>query len=337
MSEDLVRSTLAKYLRFVKPSGPHNMGGPCPFHKDGQERRPSFYMNTLNGMFYCHTCHASGNFQTFLRMVGVRRSHIDMIMEGTEFETRASIDRKRNREDFTRVKESLPESLLGVFDFAPVSLLRAGFAKKLLRELDVGFDKRTNRITFPIRDLYGNLAGISGRTVMGEFPRYKVYGEADLVDTSPDDDTAKDRYRGYAIKSHNYLWNMHRIYPSVFMGKDLPRLVVVEGYKACMWLLQHGIDAVALQGSRMTWAQERILLRLATTIVLLLDNDKAGILGTYDTSKRLRSMGARVLCCTYPDEYTQQPDDMDEEELAFTVENALTPRDWRKRCRIRPK
>jgi hypothetical protein len=32
----------------------------CPFHKGGQEKRPSFYLNLSTGMAFCHTCRRGG-------------------------------------------------------------------------------------------------------------------------------------------------------------------------------------------------------------------------------------------------------------------------------------
>lgn len=335
---DLVIDTLSKYLRFVRPSGPHNVGGPCPFHKGGMEKKPSFYMNTRNGVFYCHSCHVSGGFSTFLRMVGMTRQQIDHILEDVEFESPDQIERRRLREDVSRTPHRLNEALLGVFQFCPTDLVRAGFDKQLMKELEVGFDKEQMRIIFPIRDLHGALAGLAGRTVVDDYPRYKVYKSEDIMAYAPDDPEVKARYKRYDIKSHNYLWNMHRVYPKIFMG-DLDALVIVEGYKACLWLLQHGVDnTVALQGSRMSWAQERILSRLDCTFILFLDNNDAGKTGVSDMGDRLMRRGKKVLCCYYPDEFDEaaQPDDLDEETIYEVLDTATTLRHWRQICRIPP-
>ena len=56
-----------------------------------------------------------------------------------------------------------------------------GSDEVLLQKMDIGFDKEYERITFPIRDIYGNLVGINGRTVTGAFPEVQ-----DLQERGPD-------------------------------------------------------------------------------------------------------------------------------------------------------
>lgn len=336
---DLVYDTLSRYLRYVKVSGPNNVGGPCPFHKGGMEKRPSFYMNVRNGLFYCHSCHISGGFATFLRLVGMRRQQIDSILKNVKFESPAEAERKRFREDVSRTPHRLNEALLGVFQYCPTDLIKSGFDRNLLEDMEIGFDRDQMRITFPIRDLHGDLAGISGRTVIDSYPRYKVYKSDDILPYASDDPEVVARYMRYEIKSHNYLWNMHRLYPKLFFGDGLDTLVIVEGYKACLWLIQNGVDnTVAIQGSRMSWAQERILSRFDCTFILFLDNNDAGKIGTSDMGNRLARHGARVLCCVYPDDCDEntQPDDLDKETIYDVLDHATTLRQWRLECRIPP-
>lgn len=314
-----------KHLRYIRTSGEHNIGGPCPFHKSGEERRPSFYINLNNGLFYCHSCGVKGTFAQFLKLLGASAAKIDLILELSREE------RPKQPAKITNLKGQffLKESLLGVFDFCPTRLVNDGFDPKLLRKLDVGFDKEAMRITFPIRDMFGNLVGISGRTVTDEFPRYKVYKASDLRRfVSPED---AHYINNYDIKNHTFLWNMHNVFPSIFYGK-LDTLIVVEGYKACIWLLQQGIDnTVALQGSRMSRAQEATINKTDCKIFILLDNNKAGKEGTLDTGSRLLRLGHEVFVCSYPDELGTgaQPDNLDQDEILASLDAAQPFVQWR--------
>jgi DNA primase len=240
--------------------------------------------------------------------------------------------KKRKTEFFNfKTEHVLNESLLGVFDYCPVPLVEAGFDEKLLQQLDIGFDKQQLRITFPIRDLYGRLVGIAGRTVVDEMPRYKVYKSEDVLPYAPDDPEVEGRYRRYDIKSHYHLWNMHNVYPEAFFG-SLDTLVIVEGYKACLWCLQNGIgNCVAIQGSWLSRQQEAILRRLRATFILLLDNNAAGRKGSYIAGARLQRYGRTVLVCEYPryaDEQAQ-PDDLSQEQLIETLDSAERFNEWR--------
>lgn len=51
------------YLQRPKPAGDHKFNACCPFH---QERNPSFWFNTTNGMWKCETGCGSGNATSFL-------------------------------------------------------------------------------------------------------------------------------------------------------------------------------------------------------------------------------------------------------------------------------
>jgi DNA primase len=312
-------------------SGPNNVGGPCPFHKHGEEKKPSFYINLLSGVFYCHACGAKGTFVQFLRRMGAPCDLIDLTLEEVEKQP------KRPRRDTTanagKGEHFLNEAILGIFQYLPTDLVKAGFDPKLLQRLEIGFDRHQMRIIFPIRDLEGRLVGLAGRTVLGDGEKYRVYKAPDILPYAPDDPLIQARYEHYDIKSHNFLWNGHNVYPLAFFDK-LDTVVVVEGYKACIWLIQHDIDnVVALQGSRMSGAQERIFSRLNCTIILFLDNNKAGKEGMLDAGRRLRRRGLSVLCVTYPDwadDHTQ-PDNLDQASLLGVLDAATDWHFWRSR------
>jgi len=329
--QDLILQEVKKHLRYIRMSGPSNVGGPCPFHKSGQEKRPSFYMNLLSGVFYCHACGVKGSFIQFLKLVGASRAQIDTMME--VYSRQPKKPQKDLYKNAGRGEHFLNESILGVFQYLPLDLVKEGFDPKLLRRLEIGFDKEAMRIIFPIRDLEGRLVGLTGRTVTGEPEKYRVYKANDILRFAPDDPLTKAKYEQYDIKNHNFIWNGHQVYPLSFFG-DLDTVIIVEGYKACIWLLQHDIDnVVALQGSRMSQAQERIFSRLGRTVILFLDNNKAGIEGTLDTGRRLRKRGLRVLCVNYPswtDEYAQ-PDNLDQPALLGVLDAAEDWHHWRKR------
>ena len=330
---DVVLQAATKHLRFVKPSGNDNIGGPCPFHKGGEEAHPSFFINLNTGLFFCHACGEKGTFPQFLRKLGESAQKIDLALELSK---QAEVKKPVKPTDLGG-QHFLKESLLGIFDYCPIGLVKDGFDEDLLHKLDVGFDKEYERITFPIRNVYGRLVGFNGRSVTGEFPRYKVYKKQDLLrfaDTSDSESVAQ--YKDYDIKNHHFLWNMHNVYPLLFYGK-LDTLIIVEGYKACIWLLQQGLDnTVALQGSRMSAVQEATVYKCSKNVFMFLDNNKAGKEGTLDTGKRLVCKGFNVWVCSYPEEMEEsaQPDNLTKEELIASLDAALPFNKWRNRYGI---
>ena len=98
-------------------------------------------------------------------------------------------------------------------------------------------------------------------------------------------------------------------------------IYVVEGFKACLWLIQHGYrNTVALMGSFLTRRQFDLLCLLAGgAIILLLDNDAAGRLATYKIGKWLFSAKRKVEICSYHPAKAEEPDALDAQELKETI------------------
>ena len=321
----IVESLADKHLKWWKPtSDGKNLNGACPFHQEKTEG--AFYISTVNGMFICHGCQARGSLLTFLKEVGAPRKLRQSVMNqvGDHLFTRTRRELSVKNDPF---KNHMPlnEGLLGIFDYTPKDLVQAGFDPKVLQEYEVGFDKEEMRIIFPIRDHHGVLMGIAGRTVINENPRYKIYKSKDLLRFS-------DAYRRYDFQKKNFLWNMHRVYPAAFKG-DLNHIFVVEGYKAALWLIQHGAwNTVALMGTYLSSMQQRLLSRTNAAIIFLLDNTDMAEKGVHEAGKWIAKSN-RVRVCTYPIEAEEgaQPDDLGEEDLLETLETSESFLNWRKR------
>lgn len=347
---DQILRLFQKYLnRPMRPSGPENMLTYCPFHKGGQETTPSFSVNIEKGLFHCFTCHESGNIKHFLRSLGVAPALID-----TEtrvilpfLERNAEMHKLRRQHAFAQkdpfaAQTVLPESLLGIYNYVPSKLLEDGFDPSVLREMQVGYDPRGERIIYPLRDMYGKLAGFSGgATKDGQWPKYKVYqgsrrdqrGNHIQGDFGPMFD---EQHPGYTCENHLYLWGFDQIYARLSAASDQSATVhVVEGFKACMWMKMAGFrDTTALMGSYISDNQQRMLHRLGVTVVLFLDNDKAGRKATMSIGDLLwRPMKGRVEIVRYPeadivasmqsDDGNTQPDDYELDAVRTLVSSRV--------------
>ena len=109
----------------------------------------------------------------------------------------------------------------------------------------------------------GRLAAVSGRNLFGE-PKYQVY-----------ENEYREAFPQYRPRPKDHLWNLDRLYAGL-KGDGIDRLFIVEGYKACLWLVQHGYPAVATMGTGMTEEQTKIISMFDIPLVLFLDNDEAG-------------------------------------------------------------
>lgn len=312
----------------------------CPFHDD---RRPSFSMNIQNGMWLCFSCGLKGDLKYFLKLSGVAPSIANSMLEPIQHELetyrrREAAERRTKFQKDPFVGEViLPESLLGVYYYKPLAMVKAGFKADILKEYEIGYDRNKERIIFPIRDVYGNLVGVSGRTTKSSYKsRYKVYrgGFVDKDGNVVSGDFGKnfdDEFPNFKLKSHKYLWNAHNVYPFIEMDTlgCLP-VIVTEGFKACLWVIQNGFKTtVATMGVSISEDQFNVLIRMAgNPIILFFDNDEAGRKATSREGKKLSKLVNDLYVAKYPDGYLgKSPDDLNCLEIKEAIYKS---EDWRK-------
>lgn len=332
-----VLALLSRYLPAgYRASGGANVLTKCPFHKGGQELKPSFSVNVEKGVFHCFTCHEAGSLQKLLKMLGVARSTIDSEMAVIK----PHLDKSREKHQFnkkfaftsndpTKARYELPEEILGVYDHPPEPLIADGFDRDLLKRMDIGVDQANQRIMYPLRDAYGTLAGFSGGAMSKtQWPKYKVYQgrRQDLNGKWQDGDFGKwfdEQFPGYTCENHNLLWNYDSVLPQLMEMSDASdTLYVVEGFKACLWMIQSGFPStVALMGSYISDVQQSLITRFGGTVMLCLDNDSPGQKATISVGGLLwRPMYGRVKVMPYPPGDTNtQPDDYEPEAVRQLV------------------
>lgn len=327
----------------IKKSGEGQILVQCPFHKGGQERKPSFSVNVDEGLFHCFTCHESGNIPMLLRQLGLPAHSIDAEIAPFKDQLAASRAMKKLKKEAAfiandpfRASTVLSEAIISGFQWCPTQLTQAGFSWEWLQYLQIGVDRRNQRITYPIRDIYGNLAGFSGgATMAGQNPKYKVYrGKTKSFDGAhviPSDygEWFDDEYPQYEFQNHDYIWNYDKVYPRIKFSQEVETIIVVEGFKACIWMLQHGFrNTVALMGSYLSERQKQLLLRVNANVLLFLDNDEPGINATQNIGNILLRSIPAVWHVEYEKHHDGcQPDDLDTNFLRNMVNN---PRRFRR-------
>lgn len=317
MNRHEIVAILSEHIRFdSEESEKDNLAAYCPFHKGGQEGSPSMYVyvgepsgKKQPGMAFCHTCGDGWGLGRLLKKLGISRKVIDVVKQSIEYEApkRPSGLKTKTLFEYPR----LPEQILGMFEFLPKALLDEGFTVDTLRQFEIGFDRSRKRIMFPIRNHFGDLVGLSGRTTRNENPRYKVY-RSELYSVIP----------GYSFNKSSVLWNLDKIYHRrMFIDSSQP-VVVTEGFKAAMWVTQCGhADTVALLGTHMSMEQEFLLSRVAGDVILFLDNDEPGRVAMDKIAGRL---GGSVRIANYNNRTGASPDDLNEEEVIRAINEAQT-------------
>ena len=320
-----VISTIDRLVPGLRRGSGTNWIGFCPLHGEQVGKsKPSFSFNEATGQWHCFAGCGGGGLVQFLKRLNKPASYIDRTMERLR-PLLKEVPRKklstRQEGGLFRARYPLPEKLLGLYDYAPVDLLDAGFDEEVLRDNDVGFDPSLDRIVSPIRDMYGALAGIVGKPISGEgLGKYLVY-EQEIKDLG---------FRGYFFHNHKYLWRWEKVYPQVYQSSAPGVVCVCEGFKAALWLVQAGFPlTVALMGTSMSEVQTRFLHRLGTKTVLCLDDDAAGRIGTKKACYKLKGLDVRIM--RYPYRFFDlQPDDLTYGEIHEAILNPYTLVKWRR-------
>lgn len=310
---------------------------PCPYHGGGMERTPSMSVARDKPTFFCHGCKEGGHIRKLLRDLGeTSTTLIDLRVAslgyGEDYVPQADANvytthrskRSGTRDPF-RGEFILSEDVLDPYREIPNSLMKEGFSRETLYHFEVGWDPRELRITFPIRNLYGELVGVSGRTMVNAPEKYRVY-DSELTRRA-DVNVPKD-YTMESVKKAT-LWNIHSFYG--WLAENDDPVIITEGFKACMWVWQAGYKpTIALIGSYLSREHSEILARTTSSVVLFLDNNEAGHTGTHKAVAALARRGlTNVTVARYPDE-REQPDDLEPEELTAAVRRPLRYTDWRK-------
>ena len=326
-----VQRLAERFLTRVKRTGSENLMAACPFHTraDGSpERHPSFAISLVTGLYFCHSCKEKGNLRQFLQAMQVApvviRNEYGILLDAVAryspkprnpTQCRCAID-----------TEYLPNSFLGLFDYIPVTLLEDGFTEQTLSHFEVGFDSYHQRVTFPLRDMQGNLLGISGRSVdPNAFRRFKVY----------DREYAQWRHPNRTTNMADVIWNLHNVYAQTYRQVHAP-LVAVEGFKACMWVHQAGFpNVIALCGSYLKEGQQWLLEHLGPEVYLMLDNDKAGRDGTTQAAEALySSLPTNIVSYR---ESAKQPTDLRPEEIRCALDSAQSYIRWKTQRQVADK
>lgn len=173
----------------------------CPFHKNGQERKPSFGVNGEIDKCHCFSCGWAGTIEEMIsELYGYQdegkfgKRWLIKRFNTVEIETRPNImegfnDRNnitiRNNNDIHRFKQhiqgnksteqysgEITEEELDKYRYIHPYMYERKMDDRVIEIFDVGYDKETECITFPIRDKNGNCLFIARRSVNTKFFSY---------------------------------------------------------------------------------------------------------------------------------------------------------------------
>lgn len=203
--EELIRQLRANnihYLQKTKETSTH-IQVQCPYHGEGTEKRPSAGIRKQDGIFHCFACQevhslsevisfCFGKYDDVLGKFGWDwlLKNFTTISRETRKPIDLNLDRRQEETKFNFVSE---EELDNYRYYHPYWKKRKITDESLIELFDLGYDKITDCITMPVRDIKGNCLFVARRAVKSKFfsypkgvekPLYGLY-ELNSLDTFP--------------------------------------------------------------------------------------------------------------------------------------------------------
>lgn len=247
-------------FRHIKSSGT-NLMVTCPFHSNGQERKPSCGISTVAtektpaGTVHCFTCGYTGSLDDMISGVF---GYEDMGDFGRQWlaknflvvavESRKPLELNMGRYKYAQAPQKIfvPDSELDLYRYYHPYMYQRGLTDEIIEEFDIGYDAATECITFPVLDINKNCVFVARRSV-----KYKFFNYPQGVE--------KPVYAAYK-----------------FMGGEFREAIICESFLNALTCWKYGKPAVALIGTG-TESQYKILQQLPVRKYILgFDCDKAG-------------------------------------------------------------
>lgn len=191
----------SRYLAKMK-IGPTHIQVTCPYHSDGVERKPSAGIRKEDGLLHCFAC---GEVHSLPEVISHCFEKDDGGMYGMQWLLRnfSATAREENRNvkfDISRNKKTSDNNRLVIrsnnyisdeelekYRYVHPYMYERGLTDEVIEWFDIGFDFDTNCITFPVRDIKGNVLFIARRSVHSKFFNYprgvekSLYGRYELA------------------------------------------------------------------------------------------------------------------------------------------------------------
>lgn len=239
--------------------------GKCPFH---DERTGSFTVTPHKGMYYCFGCKKGGdviNFcQDYLSMTYEESiSYLAGIAGISATKTEISSTVKYLKRTTKKKKKIMPEkhmildkSILNDFEHRRINKwIEEGIPQEIMDKYGVMYDRRANRIIYPVYDNNGNLINIKGRTL---YDNYKEYNVPKYMNYYPVGDL--DYLQAFCFKKEIILQKRE--------------MIIFEALKSVMKLDSFGTyNSVSSETSQINMFQIKTIIQQHCSVVIAFDND----------------------------------------------------------------
>lgn len=224
----------------------------CPFHKGGQERKPSFGINIDTGQCHCFTCGWSGTIDVMIsELLGFDddgKNGLNWLLKrfnSLAIETRKAIPLPTRKIE-TKSKNIVSEEELDTYRYIHPYMYERGLTDEIIEEFDIGYDNKRDCLTFPVKDLKGDVVFVATRSVKTKFFTLPEEQEKPI----------------YCAER--------------FIDGKYKEAYICESFLNCLTCWKYGKPAMALIGTGNN-EQYKILEKLPVrTYILALDPDDAG-------------------------------------------------------------
>lgn len=255
----------------------------CPYHANGQERRPSAGIHKETGQFHCFACGETHPLQEVISYcfgytddilgkqgwswllknfatisVEVRN---DIKLDFNRGKNSSYISSNYNSDDALNAANDANNGLSGVHNefvrereldkyryYHPYWTKRGITDKTLIELFDLGYDKETDCITFPVRDTHGNCLFVARRSV-------------------------KTKYFNYPVASTKPLYGLYEL---LVTQANPSEIYVTESMLDALSFWQIGKYAVALNGVGSSLQMQQLRALPCRKLILATDADEAG-------------------------------------------------------------
>lgn len=293
--EDIINELKKQFPQMFYKSvdTPRNYMICCPFHKEGMEKKPSMGIHKQSGVCHCFSCEWTGSLSEMVsNLFGyndfgnygarwlIRNFNSLSIEERGELELDLERNRSNNSINNRNNTEYVTEEELDKYRYYHPYWRKRKITDDWLFDLfDLGYDKETDCITMPNRDINGNCVFVARRNVNTKYFNYPqgvekpVYGLYEISKYALEMGIQQNK------QYYDYVFYPIRAYPN--------DVIICESMIDALTCWQYGKYAVALNG--LGTASQIKALRSAPYrhYILATDMDEAGIKARNHLAKQL--------------------------------------------------